>query len=281
MKVNHNDFQNALQEVIPAFGVSEEELANCLRGGIIHYNSYIHDVLREGKLYVNQVRLAETSPLFSVLVTGPAGCGKTALAAKIALDSEFPFIKLVSAEDMVGFNEPSKIAHITKIFMDAYKSPLSVVVVDSIERIVEWVPIGPRFSNVILQTLVTLLRKQPPKDRRLLILATTTERTVLQNLDMYNHFNADLSVPNLQSYEDLAKVMQESKAFSNEDIGRALHEIKDITGSEDIGVGIKKILLAIETAKQDSDMAIRFASIIQRAINERRVVYDTAGVPGR
>jgi len=155
--------------------------------------------------------------------------------------------------------------------MDAYKSTMSVIVMDSIERIVEWVPIGPRFSNPILQTLVTLLRKNPPKGRRLLILATTTERSTLQQLDVFSHFNADIPVPNLNKYDELAYVMRESKAFSAQDVQRAISEIRDITRRDELGVGIKKILLAIETARQDSDMAARFAGVISRAVAERAV----------
>ena len=36
---------------------------------------------------------------------------------------------------MVGFNENQKVAAISKVFSDSYKSPLSVVVVDNIERL--------------------------------------------------------------------------------------------------------------------------------------------------
>lgn len=57
------------------------------------------------------------------------------MAATIAQASEFPFIKLVSPDHMVGFSEPQKIAAITKVFQDSYRSPLSVIVVDNIERL--------------------------------------------------------------------------------------------------------------------------------------------------
>jgi vesicle-fusing ATPase len=35
---------------------------------------------------------------------------------------------------MVGFSEPQKVAAINKVFVDSYKSPLSVIVVDNLER---------------------------------------------------------------------------------------------------------------------------------------------------
>lgn len=276
IKVNRQDFQDALGEVKPAFGVSEEELATCIRGGIIRYNEHIDAILKEGHLFVEQVRKPDSTPLFSVLLHGPPGSGKTALAAKIAMDSEYPFIKLISAEDMVGFNEASKISHITKIFMDAYKSPMSVIVIDNIERIVEWVPIGPRFSNAVLQNMMVLLRKNPPKGRRLLILATTTERSVLQQLDVFNTFDADIPVPTLNTFEELTRVMQQSQAFSPADSQTALSEIRELTRSEEIGVGIKRILLGIETAKQDErNMGVRFAGVISKAVQERSIAYRT------
>ena len=165
MKVNREDFLNALEEVKPAFGVSEEELSTCIQGGITHFSGIIREILREGSLFVQQVRRSESTPLVSVLLHGPPGSGKTALAAKIAMDSEFPFIKLISPEAMVGFNEMQKVQHLNKTFTDAYKSPLNIVVVDNIERIIDWVPIGPRFSNAVLQALMVLLRKQPPHVR--------------------------------------------------------------------------------------------------------------------
>ena len=79
------------------------------------------------------------------------------------MDSQFPFIKLISSEDMVGFAESQKINHLNKIFTDSYKSPFSVIVVDNIERLLDWNPIGPRFSNGVLQALVVLFGKRPPK----------------------------------------------------------------------------------------------------------------------
>lgn len=41
LQVNRADFLQALDEVHPAFGVSEEELATVVQNGIIHYSSNI------------------------------------------------------------------------------------------------------------------------------------------------------------------------------------------------------------------------------------------------
>ena len=162
MKVNRGDFMKALDEVKPAFGVSEEELENAIDRGILQYSESIPRILKEGRSFVTQIRSSPTTSLLSVLLYGPPGSGKTALAAAIAKASDFPFIKLASAENMVGFNEMARIQYLNKIFTDAYKSPQNIVVVDNIERIIEWVPIGPRFSNPVLQALMVLLTKKPP-----------------------------------------------------------------------------------------------------------------------
>lgn len=269
MKVNRQDFFNALEEVKPLFGVAEEELGKRIRGDIIHYSNFINDILEEGRLYINQVRKPNSTPVLSVALHGPPGSGKTALAAKMAIDSGFPFIKLVSPEDMVGFSEMQKVQQLDKTFRDAYKSTLSVIVIDNIEMLVDWVPIGPRFSNTVLVALKVLLGKQPPKDRRLLVFATTTERSVLTQLDLFSRFDAEIAVPNVNTKGELNNILEYSKAFSDKGRADTIKEIEEITGSEEIGVGIKKILTGIETAQQDQDMPGRFARVIAQAIAAR------------
>lgn len=53
--------------------------------------------------------------LVSVLLEGPPNAGKTALAAQLAKNSDFPFIKVCSPEEMVGFTETAKCLHIRKV----------------------------------------------------------------------------------------------------------------------------------------------------------------------
>lgn len=183
MKIKMDDFLHALEEVKPAFGVSESELGLCVQNGIIRYSPMVdvsclgshwhfprsdvpcvvQQILDDGQRYVSSVKNSPITPLISILLHGPPNTGKTALAASMAMQSDFPFVKLISPESMVGYSETAKMAQIKKVFDDAYKSPLSVIVVDGIERLLDWVPLGPRFSNVVLQTLLVLMKKVPPK----------------------------------------------------------------------------------------------------------------------
>ncbi len=49
------------------------------------------------------------------IFAGPPNSGKTALAATIAKESEFPFLKICSPETMVGFHEAAKCLAIKKV----------------------------------------------------------------------------------------------------------------------------------------------------------------------
>lgn len=92
--------------------------------------------MREGQLLVEQVRTSSLTPLVCALLYGSPGSGKTALAATIAQASDFPFIKFLTPETMIGFSPAQKVSAINKVFSDSYKSPLSVIVVDNIERLI-------------------------------------------------------------------------------------------------------------------------------------------------
>ena len=75
----------------------------------------MEEVLETGKLAIQQTQESSHTFLFSMLIKGGAGCGKTALAVEIARESNFPFIKLISAESMIGFHESAKCQAIKKV----------------------------------------------------------------------------------------------------------------------------------------------------------------------
>jgi vesicle-fusing ATPase len=248
--VGRQDFLNALSETKPAFGVSEEELENMIRGGIIKYANHIDDILDRGQQLIEQVKQSDQFPIISVLVHGPPGSGKTALASTLALGSDFPFIRMISPGDMIGMSEANRIQHISQMFQDSYKSPLNVLVLDSIEDILDWVNIGPRFSNPVLQTLKVFLTKMPPKERRLIVLCTSCHRHILESLDLLKCFNQEIYVPNVSSLQDLLHVFENVDFLSSsEERQQVIQRIESETGSSVLGIGIKKVLFNIEASR--------------------------------
>ena len=104
------DFRLSLDEIKPAFGVDDKSLENSFRGGIYNHGSdfqYVYELCND---FVTSIQNSSSAnPSLSILLSGENGCGKTALAAKIAIDSGFPFVKMISPENYVGFTDYAKV----------------------------------------------------------------------------------------------------------------------------------------------------------------------------
>lgn len=97
------------------------------------------------------------------------------------------------------------------------QSVLSIIILDDIERLLEYVAIGPRFSNTVLQTLLVLLKKQPPKGRKLLVLGTTSAGAVMEDMEVSTTFNVVLNVPKLKEPE-IMTVLKSLRAFAPDEV---------------------------------------------------------------
>ncbi|EPQ19997.1 Vesicle-fusing ATPase [Myotis brandtii] len=184
----------------------------------------------------------------------PPHSGKTALAAKIAEESNFSFIKICSPDKMIGFSETAKCQAMKKIFNDAYNSQLSCVVVDDIERLLDYVPVGPRFSNLVLQALLVLLKKDPPQGRKLLIIGTTSHKDVLQQMELLTAFSTTIHVPNIATGEQLLEALELLGNFNDKERTIIAQQVKD----KKVLIGIKKLLMLIEMSLQmDPEYRVR------------------------
>lgn len=133
--VSRADFIAALAKTKPQFGVSDETLDLCMSNGIVNYGPSFEKLLATGQMFIDQVTTSDRTPLVSVLLEGPLGSGKTAVAAKLASTSSFPLVKIISPDNTVGMNETVKTLFINRIFDDAYKSPMSLVIIDDLESV--------------------------------------------------------------------------------------------------------------------------------------------------
>lgn len=245
--VSRADFMNALEnDIKPAFGTSGEEIVLLVGKGVTTWGPHISGILEDGDLFIQQARSPESRGLVTILLEGAPNSGKTALAAKISLRSEFPFIKLCAPDSMVGYTETAKCQMIKKVFDDAYKSQQSCILVDNIERLLDYGPIGPRYSNLVLQALLVLLQKDPPKGRKLLVLCTTSLKNVLDEMGMTSSFTAVLHVPNLSQPQHVLAVLEDTDCFSKEELDR----IARMIDGRKIWIGVKKLLAYVDMARQ-------------------------------
>ena len=150
---------------------------------------------------------------------------------------------------MIGFTESAKCSTIRKIFDDAYRSHQSCVIVDNIERLIDYGPIGPRYPNLTLQALLVLLKKMPPKGRKLLIVATSSRKQVLDQLEMLSAFTDVLHVSNLSKAEHITAVAKLSGVLSP----AGLASLQAQLSGRNTNIGVKKLLGLLDMVKQTDE----------------------------
>ena len=242
-KVSLQHFKDAIAEIQPMFGVNSSELENCLQFGMINYGENYEILSNKISSLFSQIKNSTSISLLSVLLEGDSGCGKTALASYLALHSGFPYVKIISPESLVKYMEGGKYSSISTIFEDGYKSPSSIIILDNIEKLIEYIKIGPRFSNLILQTILVYIKKLPPKKgKKLLIIGTTSIASHLEDLGIVNAFDRVIHVPNL-SKEEILTVLGNYEC-ENEEKEKIANLVQNSP--------IKQLLFLIDRAMQKS-----------------------------
>ena len=201
-KVTMKNFLDAFGEIQPMFGVKSTEMENSIQFGMINYGENYEILSSKISSLFEQIKNSQNISLLSVLLEGEPGCGKTALASYLALHSGFPYVRIISPESLVRFMESGKYTAIYNTFEDGYKSPSSIIILDNIERLIEYIRIGPRFSNLLLQTLTVFIKKLPPtKGKKMLIIGTTSCASQMEDLGLVECFDRRIQIPNLTKKE--------------------------------------------------------------------------------
>ena len=150
----------AVAEIIPGFGIDEANFEVYLRNPLINYGQNYTNIMNVLEK-VSNLTLKGSKQLTSMLLYGPQGTGKTSIASHFAKHSKFTYIKIISPEKYIGVGTYGRIFSFNKIFNDAYKTRESLIIIDNIERLIEYVATGPDFNNTLMQALMLLIKRIP------------------------------------------------------------------------------------------------------------------------
>lgn len=191
IRVNQTCFLNGIAEIKPLFGSGID--GDCR---IVEYNQEYIDILQDIRRKLDTFRVAVKPAVrrMNILINGTKGSGKSTLAQHLAKYLGFPYVKYIGHDMYIGRTEMERIHELKTIYFDIDKSRASVVILDDIERLLNYVCTGPLFSNQILQTLLMLLDKRV-KEGKLCIIATTTESEFIRYLRCERNFAHMISIP--------------------------------------------------------------------------------------
>lgn len=169
----------SITEVKPQFGSISNEIELITANMFELYSneySYIYTSALEkiGKL--------TNGKLLSILINGDYYVGKTMLACQIAKHSGMNSIKFINSETLInsGFNEN----RIYDKFEQGYKSESFILVLDSIEKIIEYSKLGNAYNGKILQTIYALLNKIVALNKKVVIILTSSNESLMDMLDL-------------------------------------------------------------------------------------------------
>ncbi len=267
--VNMNDFDLAFDEVKPMFGSDNVSLEASIRFGMLDYGDRFKEIQDQLFSYVNQLKNSKSANMMSILLHGQESTGKTSLACHVALKSGFPYIKIISPDNLVKLLENGKAQEIMNIFENAYKSPLSIIIVDNIERLIEYIKIGPRFSNLILQTLLVYISKAPTnRNNKIMIIGTTSNADRMDDLELVRSFNYRIKVPTL-SYNEVSNVLSHYLEKENE----IFNKIVDLYKAKNVFTPIKTLLMSIDETQQEDNGSLSIETF-SRVFNSKYLIHE-------
>eukprot|EP01070_Trichotokara_eunicae_P011541 Trichotokara_eunicae@DN7553_c0_g1_i1.p1 len=194
----------------------------------------------------------------SVMLSGVKGSGKTALAAHIASLAEFPFTKVISPQDVIGMGESAKTMEIQKVFENAYKSRFSFIILDRIERLIDYAAVGPRYSNTAAQAIMELVNKPPKKKgHHLFVIGTTAESSFANQLGLSACFTMNEEMTLIREQTGVSHLLTnliENQLVPHMSKGEINEIAKGLKMSRGVGVG--NLINAIKEASSFSDLNV-------------------------
>lgn len=219
--VTQEDFDKAIIEVRPVFGVQENTVSMYFTENYVDNLPIWVDIHKELDKVVNAIKSSRASRTVRVLINGKKRCGKSTFVNRFThilenntYRSILDFTRVINTDLFIGKPDTYKVSKITASFDDARRMHRSIIVLDDIERIMGYIALRKDFSPTIYQNIVDLLRRVNNPDHQLLVIATTSNIKFLEELDMTSEFDYIFNIEN----QDIGKILDRNMEINQNSV---------------------------------------------------------------
>lgn len=134
------------------------------------------------------------------LITGDAGTGKTSLARKLALKSDFPNIQVLDAGRLLPLDTAEQLRVIDEVFASArHAEDPGVIILSKLERLLQSEPGNAKFDNRLRLKIKEMLEGGGGENpQKLLVIATADSQKFMEAMDLAVHFDEQVQLKSLR-----------------------------------------------------------------------------------
>ena len=169
----------AVREIKPQFGSVSKEIDIITSESFELYSQEYEHIYSD---VLDKIKKLTCGKNLSILIQGEHFIGKTTLACQIAKNCSMNCIKFINSETLI--NNTYKENKIYEIFEQGYKSESFVLVLDGVEKIIEYSKLGNIYNNKILQTIYTILTKIIDSNKKVVIILTSSNDMLMDMLEL-------------------------------------------------------------------------------------------------
>jgi vesicle-fusing ATPase len=200
-------------EIKPQYGSTSKEIEIITS---VEFELYSNEYTKVYTDILEKIKNLASGNLLSIMIQGDTYVGKTMMACQIAKNCGFNCIKFIDAETLV--NSMFKENLIYDIFSQGYRSESFVLIIDSVEKIIEYSKLGNIYNNKILQMIYMMMSKIVDSYKSIVVILTSSNRQLMTNLDFntvcnYTYSLFDTSTP--KTNDKMASDYFKEKKFIN------------------------------------------------------------------
>ena len=175
--ITQEELLKSVKEIKPQFGSISKEIEIITS---INFELYSQNYSKSYNEILEKIQNLTNGNLLTLLIKGDTFVGKTTLACMVAKNCGLNCIKFVNSETLMKTSSMFRENILYDIFEQGYKSESFVLILDSIEKIIEYSKLGNMYNNKILQTIYTMMSKIIESNKKIVIILTSSNETLME-----------------------------------------------------------------------------------------------------